>query len=122
MHFVDIIRQIIGTTFAEHAGYNQVAEVNNIIILYPQTHSSTLNPNGCFDWYVFFTKWCDCSVSQHYFVLTVTGGAVLLQLMVIFYFLVFRTPFVLGICMSFLASRLGLQMAAIKAMVDRLTG
>ena len=30
--------------------YNQHAEKNNIIILYPQATSTPLNPNGCFDW------------------------------------------------------------------------
>ena len=36
----------------EHAGYNPIAEANDIIVLYPQTHSDILNPLSCFDWYV----------------------------------------------------------------------
>ncbi len=39
-------------TFAVHAGYNDVAEANNIIVLYPQAINSTLNPKGCWDWSV----------------------------------------------------------------------
>jgi poly(3-hydroxybutyrate) depolymerase len=71
-------RQFTGSTFVEHAGYNQVAEVNDIIVLYPQTHSNRLNPNGCFDWWGY--------TSPAY------------------------------------ASKMGPQMAAVKAMVDRVTG
>lgn len=41
----------IGTTFANSTEYNNHAEINNIIILYPQTHTTVLNPNGCFDWW-----------------------------------------------------------------------
>ncbi|KAL5021856.1 hypothetical protein ScPMuIL_001011 [Solemya velum] len=45
-------RQSIGDVFAKHAGYNEVAEANNIIILYPQTALfPPYNPNGCYDWW-----------------------------------------------------------------------
>ena len=45
-------KYLIGTIFADKTGYNQVADANNIIILYPQAKSSLLtNPNGCFDWW-----------------------------------------------------------------------
>ena len=36
------------------SGYNEVGELNNIVILYPQTiRSLTIpyNPNACFDWW-----------------------------------------------------------------------
>ena len=37
-------------TFVRHAGYNQWAETNNLIILYPQaTISQVANPMGCWD-------------------------------------------------------------------------
>ncbi len=36
--------------YAFESRYNNHAEINNIIILYPQTHTTVLNPNGCFDW------------------------------------------------------------------------
>ena len=33
------------------AGYNQWAEANKIIVLYPQSQKTLLNPKGCFDWW-----------------------------------------------------------------------
>ena len=46
-------RDTIGDVFAMHAGYNGVAEANNIIVLYPQIAKTLLtNPLGCWDWYV----------------------------------------------------------------------
>ncbi|CAH1780438.1 unnamed protein product [Owenia fusiformis] len=46
-------REAIGDVYARNAGYNEVAESNNIIVLYPQVRSSVLlgNPNGCWDWW-----------------------------------------------------------------------
>ena len=46
-------RTFVGDTFARHAGYNDLAEENDIIILYPQVTLSKnvpFNPNGCWDW------------------------------------------------------------------------
>ena len=39
--------------YAWNVGYNQVGEVNNIIIMYPQatTRQSAGNGNGCWDWW-----------------------------------------------------------------------
>lgn len=40
--------------FVRHAGYNQWAESNNIIVLYPQTTSSyRRNPKACWNWFDF---------------------------------------------------------------------
>ena len=42
----------IGTKFVELTGYNEVAETNNLVILYPQVSKSMIkNPNGCWDWW-----------------------------------------------------------------------
>jgi len=44
----------VGTQYVDHAGYNQWADTNNIIVLYPQTINSEFspsNPNGCWDWW-----------------------------------------------------------------------
>lgn len=41
----------MGDTFARHAGYNQWADTNHIIVLYPQANSLGSNPNGCWDWW-----------------------------------------------------------------------
>jgi hypothetical protein len=51
----------VGDQFIMHAGYNDVAELNNIIVIYPQVAPSDipLNPKGCFDWfgYTSFTEY-----------------------------------------------------------------
>jgi hypothetical protein len=44
----------IGFAFINYAGYNEWAEANNIIILYPQTIASPTfpyNPKACWDWW-----------------------------------------------------------------------
>jgi poly(3-hydroxybutyrate) depolymerase len=47
-------RYRIGNEFAKYNGYNEVADLNDVIILYPQATSSLLsNPNGCWDWWGF---------------------------------------------------------------------
>jgi fibronectin type 3 domain-containing protein len=44
----------VGDAFYKHAGYNQWADTNNIIMIYPQTmKSSNGNPNGCWDWWAY---------------------------------------------------------------------
>ncbi|XP_072259180.1 poly(3-hydroxybutyrate) depolymerase-like [Pyxicephalus adspersus] len=44
-------REKVGDRFARYAGYNQVADLNNFIILYPQARTIATNPNGCWDWW-----------------------------------------------------------------------
>lgn len=44
-------RHRIQDEFARNAGYNEVGELNNIIILYPQAISTAMNINGCWDWW-----------------------------------------------------------------------
>lgn len=39
------------TTFVRNAGYNQWADTNNIIVLYPQATPTASNPLGCWDWW-----------------------------------------------------------------------
>jgi poly(3-hydroxybutyrate) depolymerase len=44
----------IGRTFARKAGYNRWADVNRIVVLYPQAEASRywpVNPRGCWDWW-----------------------------------------------------------------------
>ena len=46
--------ETIGDKYVKHGGYNEVAEANNIIIIYPQVKASYYlpsNPNGCWDWW-----------------------------------------------------------------------
>ena len=74
----------IGNVFYSHAGYNEWAEANNIIVLYPQTTALTYpflpwpNAAGCWDWW--------------------------------------------GYTNSDFHLQKGIQTAAVKAMIDRLTG
>jgi hypothetical protein len=50
-------RGTIGDVFALRAGYNGVAEVNNIIVLYPQVQKNLfINPLGCWDWWGYTGK------------------------------------------------------------------
>jgi poly(3-hydroxybutyrate) depolymerase len=50
-------RAEIGSTFAEHAGYNEWAEANDLIVLYPQASAtqsfSAFNPAGSWDWWSY---------------------------------------------------------------------
>ncbi|KAM4747265.1 poly(3-hydroxybutyrate) depolymerase-like [Rhinophrynus dorsalis] len=46
-------REKVGDKFARNAGYNQVADLNNFIIMYPQAKSNMSNINGCWDWWGF---------------------------------------------------------------------
>jgi poly(3-hydroxybutyrate) depolymerase len=50
---------LIGDHYVVHAGYNEWADANHIIVLYPQTVAgdplldlgTPFNPNGCWDWW-----------------------------------------------------------------------
>jgi poly(3-hydroxybutyrate) depolymerase len=70
---------VVGNDFYSDTGYNNWADSNRLLILYPQVNASTVpyNPKGCWDWVGY------------------TGPAY--------------------------ATKAGVQLAAIKAMVDRLT-
>lgn len=38
--------------FARHAGYVEVAEANDIIVMFPQVENNLItNPFGCWDWW-----------------------------------------------------------------------
>jgi hypothetical protein len=44
----------IGDTYVKHTGYLEVAELNHIIILFPQIVATFFNPSdpeGCWDWW-----------------------------------------------------------------------
>jgi hypothetical protein len=45
----------IGVEFLTSTGYLEIAESNNIIVLFPQASMTVLNPNGCWDWWGFST-------------------------------------------------------------------
>jgi len=42
----------VGDAFYKHAGYNEWADTNHVVVLYPQTIATQgANPNGCWDWW-----------------------------------------------------------------------
>jgi poly(3-hydroxybutyrate) depolymerase len=42
----------VGDAFYKHAGYNEWADTNHVVVLYPQTIAKQgSNPNGCWDWW-----------------------------------------------------------------------
>lgn len=45
--------EAVGDKFYAHTGYNQWADSNRMLVLYPQVNKSLLplNPNGCWDWW-----------------------------------------------------------------------
>jgi poly(3-hydroxybutyrate) depolymerase len=70
--------ELIGERFRTETGYSGWADTNALIVLYPQAHSTPLNPRACWDWWGY-------DDAQH-------------------------------------ATRYGRQMAAVRAMLDRLAG
>ena len=43
--------EFIEDRFATQAGFNEWAEPNNIVVVYPQVEKSLFNPKGCWDWW-----------------------------------------------------------------------
>jgi len=46
----------VGMKYVQNTGFNKWADTNGIVVLYPQTHKSTIfpaNPEGCWDWWGF---------------------------------------------------------------------
>lgn len=44
-------RTFVGDVFARDSGFARWADTNNIIVLFPQTAATPLNPQGCWDWW-----------------------------------------------------------------------
>ena len=51
LHGCEQSREAVGDTFVKDSGYAEVADTNRIIVLFPQVKASTVNPNGCWDWW-----------------------------------------------------------------------
>ncbi len=51
LHGCDQSRETIGDTFIRQSGFAAVADKNRLIVLFPQTEESTVNPHGCWDWW-----------------------------------------------------------------------
>jgi poly(3-hydroxybutyrate) depolymerase len=41
----------VGSAFYLHAGYDEWADTNHLVVLYPQTIASAANPYACWDWW-----------------------------------------------------------------------
>lgn len=64
----------IGDQYYKNAGYNEWADTNNMIVLYPQTVATTvtpLNPNGCWDWWGY--QGGDYAVKSSYQITAIKG-------------------------------------------------
>ena len=47
-----LFRSALGDVYARTTGYNEVGELNNIIIIYPQAIATNItNPSGCWDFF-----------------------------------------------------------------------
>ena len=53
LHGCQMNPDYIQDQFAKHTGFNEWAESNNIIILYPQSAKMNGNPYACWDWFGF---------------------------------------------------------------------
>jgi hypothetical protein len=53
LHGCQMNPDFIQQQFIENAGYNEWAESNNLVILYPQSAKGTGNPYACWDWFGF---------------------------------------------------------------------
>ena len=49
-------RDKLGDTFASQSGYAEWADTNDLVLLFPQTKVSPLNPKGCWDWWGYTGK------------------------------------------------------------------
>ena len=49
--------ELFNDSYVRNAGYNQWAETNDMVILYPQAISTAIsNPGGCWDWWGYTSK------------------------------------------------------------------
>jgi hypothetical protein len=53
LHGCQMNPDFIQKQFVENAGYNEWAETNSMVVLYPQSAKGTGNPYGCWDWFGF---------------------------------------------------------------------
>ena len=51
LHGCEQSREKVGDTFVKESGFAAVADANRLIVLFPQVSASTVNPQGCWDWW-----------------------------------------------------------------------
>lgn len=57
-------KYLLKDKFARHTGYNEVGELNNIIIIFPQATAIIDNPLGCWDWWGYTVKFYPTKVAN----------------------------------------------------------
>jgi len=50
-------KNAVGDVYAKRAGYLETAELNNIIVLFPQTVATVTNAQGCWDWFGYLNNY-----------------------------------------------------------------
>lgn len=51
LHGCQMNPEFVQDTYVKNAGYNEWAESNNIVVLYPQASKPFQNPQACWDWF-----------------------------------------------------------------------
>lgn len=51
LHGCQMNPDFIDRQFVDHAGFNEWAETNRLVVLYPQAEKTSDNPYGCWDWF-----------------------------------------------------------------------
>jgi poly(3-hydroxybutyrate) depolymerase len=51
LHGCDQSREAVGDTFVKDSGFAEIADTNRLVVLFPQVKASTINPQGCWDWW-----------------------------------------------------------------------
>jgi hypothetical protein len=51
IHGCEQSAEVVGQRFVTETGYNEWADTNGLVVLYPQVSKGLSNPNGCWDWW-----------------------------------------------------------------------
>ena len=51
LHGCEQSREKVGDTFVKESRFARVADANRLVVLFPQVSASTVNPQGCWDWW-----------------------------------------------------------------------
>jgi len=51
LHGCDQAREVAGDTLIKQSGFAELADTNRLVLLFPQATTSTVNPQGCWDWW-----------------------------------------------------------------------
>lgn len=77
LHGCQMNPDFIQKQFVENAGYNEWAETNRLVILYPQSAKASGNPYACWDWFGFtgkdYTKKSGAQISAIRAIMTAIG-------------------------------------------------